>query len=70
MSGLWPEGGGDGDPWVAFLPLEVEAASPGEERVVKGWENYRKRQCLVLCLCLFASGAHLQYSAGGCISYF
>lgn len=29
VSGLWLEGGGGGGPWVAFLALEVGAASPG-----------------------------------------
>lgn len=58
MSGLWPEGGGGEDPWVAFLALEVEAASPGGERTGGGGvgllvgENISGKRQTYLCLCL------------------
>lgn len=35
VSGLWPEGGGGGDPWVVFLPLKEEVASPGREMTLR-----------------------------------
>lgn len=38
-SSLWPEVGGGGGPWVAFLALEGEVASPGGERMVGVGEN-------------------------------
>lgn len=46
VSGLWPEGGGGGGPWVAFLVLEVGAASPGGDSMWGGWvrgEHVRKK---------------------------
>lgn len=36
VSGLLPGGGGGGGPWVAFLVLEVGAASPGGESMGGG----------------------------------
>lgn len=54
VNDLWPEAGGGGGPWVAFLALEVEDASPGG----RGWwggsrgEHFRKKTDLYFCVCV------------------
>ena len=54
VSGLWPEGGGGGGPWVASLALEVGAASPGGRGCREGRQNISgKRQTFVfVCVCV------------------
>jgi len=60
VSGPWPEGGGGGGPWVAFLAPEVGASSPGGERAGgrEGgrWKTFQEKDRRV-CVCVTHSVA-------------
>lgn len=63
VNDLWPEAGGGGGPWVAFLALEVEDASPGGRGRWGGvGENISgKRQTYIsvsVCVCAYVCDAH------------
>lgn len=55
VSGLWPEGGDGGGPWVAFLALEVGAASPGRGVVGGKGRTFQEKDILIgVCVLMYA----------------